>query len=109
VTANELPPIVLGFDDFPRPGPLAAERQLMLAVLADAVRSYLGNRGARDGESRALFRETLAWFASADQTTLFSFASICDALDIDPDYVRRMLVVQSLRHRRRRKRYGATG
>ena len=94
--------IVPVFEDFPRHGPLAAERQLMLAVLADAVRSYLGHRGARDRESRALVHETLAWFASPDRTTLFSFESICDALDIDPDYVRRMLVVQSLRHRRRR-------
>jgi len=97
-------PIVPVFDDVPRYGPLAGEHQLMLAVLADAVRAYLGNRGARDRESRALFRETLAWFASPDRTTLFSFESICDALDIDPDYVRRLLVVQSLRHRARRTR-----
>jgi hypothetical protein len=101
---NELPPIVPGFDDYPRHGPLAAERQLMLAVLADAVRSYVGNRGARDHESRALFRETLAWFKSADRTTLFAFESICDTLDIEPDYVRRILVVQDLRHRGRRTR-----
>src|SRR5262249_11353817 len=76
-------------------------RQLMLAVLADAVRSYVGNRGARDHESRALFRETLAWFKSADRTTLFAFESVCDALDIEPDYVRRMLVVENLNRRRR--------
>lgn len=101
---NELPPIVPGFDDVPRHGPLAAERQLMLAVLADAVRSYVGNRGARDREARVLFRETLAWFTSPDRTTLFSFESICDALDIEPDYVRRMLVVENLRHRGRRTR-----
>ena len=96
---NELPPIAPGFDDFPRHGPLAAERQLMLAVLADAVRSYVGNRGARDHESRALFRETLAWFKSADRTTLFSFESICDALDIEPDYVRRVLVARAAHKR----------
>ncbi|HET9470699.1 MAG TPA: hypothetical protein VFO24_06305, partial [Usitatibacter sp.] len=76
---TELSPIVPAFDDFPRHGPFAAERQLMLAVLADAVRSYLGNRGARDREARALFRETLAWFASGERSSLFSFASICDA------------------------------
>jgi hypothetical protein len=74
---------------------LAGERQLMLAVLADAVRSYVGNRGARDREARALFRETLDWFASPDRTTLFSFASICDALDIEPGSVRRMLAARS--------------
>ena len=74
---------------------LAGERQLMLAVLADAVRSYVGNRGARDREARALFRETLDWFASPDRTTLFSFASICDALDIEPGSVRRMLAASS--------------
>jgi hypothetical protein len=36
-------------------------------------------------------REILAWFASPDRTWLFSFERICEALELDPDYLRRGL------------------
>ena len=67
------------------------ERLLLLAVLQDAVDTYRRCRGSRDPEARLLFDETLAWVESRDHDDIFSFESLCDALDIDPDYLRRRL------------------
>ena len=77
--------------EFFRSRPLQGERRLMLAVLGDAVDCYRRGRGARDPETRLLFNETRAWLESTDRTATFSFESICDALDIDADYLRRGL------------------
>jgi hypothetical protein len=67
------------------------ERLLMLAVLEDALDCYRKCRRSRDHATRLLFDETRAWVESRDRDTLFSFESICEALDIDPDYLRRRL------------------
>jgi hypothetical protein len=67
------------------------ERRLMLAVLGDAVDCYRRGRRARDPATRLLFAETRAWLESTDNRAIFSFESICDALDIDADYLRRGL------------------
>jgi hypothetical protein len=74
-----------------RRGPLQGERRLMLAVLGDAVDCYCRGRGARDPHTRLLFNETRAWLESRDRSATFSFESICDALGIDADYLRRGL------------------
>jgi hypothetical protein len=71
--------------------PFQGERRLMLAVLGDAVDCYRRGRRARDPATRLLFDETRAWLESTDRRALFSFESICDALDIDADYLRRGL------------------
>ena len=63
----------------------------MLAVLGDAVDCYRRGRLARDPATRLLFDETRAWLESTDRRATFSFESICDALDIDADYLRRCL------------------
>ena len=74
-----------------RSKPLQGERRLMLAVLGDAVDCYRKGRRARDPATRLLFAETRAWMESTDRRAIFSFESICDALDIDADYLRRGL------------------
>jgi hypothetical protein len=79
---------------FSRSKPLQGERRLMLAVLEDAVDCYRRGRGARDPATRLLFNETRAWLESTDRRATFSFESICDALDIDADYLRRGLRLQ---------------
>ena len=76
---------------FSRSKPLQGERRLMLAVLEDAVDCYRRGRGAHDPVTRRLFNETRAWLESTDRRATFSFASICDVLDIDADYLRRGL------------------
>ena len=67
------------------------ERLLLLAVLEDAIDCYRRCRRSRDPAMRLLFDETRAWVESRDHDTLFSFESLCEALDIDPDYLRRRL------------------
>ncbi len=70
---------------------MQGERLLMLAVLEDALDCYRKCRRSREPATRLLFDETRAWLDSRDRDTLFSFESICEALDIDPDYLRRRL------------------
>lgn len=63
----------------------------MMAVLDDAIDAYQKYVLATGRRGRRLFRETELWIGSADQTSPFAFESICHALDIDPDYVRKGL------------------
>jgi len=64
------------------------ERRLLLAVLEDAVNSFLKYRVARSRRGQRLFAETLDWFWSREQRWLYSFASICRHLGLDADYIR---------------------
>jgi hypothetical protein len=70
-----------------------AERRLMAAVLEDAVRTVL--RPARTATARRV-REELRWFASTDRRNPFAFERVCEALGIDPSYLRRRLVAGTL-------------
>src|SRR5690242_4371777 len=79
------------FATFRRSSAPTPERLLMLAVLENAVMCYRRYGRARDAHARRRFEEARDWFASCDRTLLFSFESICDALDIHPSYVRRNL------------------
>src|SRR5262245_40625168 len=74
-------------------GPVAQipERLLMLAVLENAVICYRRYARARDSQARRWFEEARDWLASSERSSVFSFESICDALDLHPDYVRRNL------------------
>jgi len=40
---------------------------------------------------RALYEDAVDWFSSPDRSEPFSFENVCDALRLDPDYVRRGL------------------
>jgi hypothetical protein len=77
------------------------ERGLMLAVLEEAVQSYLKYGHSTTHRGQRLFAETKAWFWSRDLDYLFSFGSICAYLQLDPAYIRRGLEAQ-IRHQRSR-------
>jgi len=79
------------FATFRRSSAPTPERLLMLAVLENAVMCYRRYARARDAHGRRRFEEARDWFASCDRSLLFSFESICDALDIHASYVRRNL------------------
>jgi hypothetical protein len=64
------------------------EHRLMAAVLDDAIRSFCQFAGSRLGREKRLFRETAEWFESCDVSWPFSFESICDALALDPQWIR---------------------
>ncbi|MBX3024877.1 hypothetical protein KF840_08195 [bacterium] len=70
--------------------PLFGVRGLMLAMLEDAVRSYLG--AERRGRE-----EAQAWIDSRQPRWVFSFATICETLGLEPSAVR-----LALRHMRER-------
>ena len=71
-----------------RAEPAAGERRLLLAVLEDGIRTLLKHADATRGRARTLQREALAWLLSDAHTDVFAFASICEALEIDPGRLR---------------------
>ena len=76
------------FDNFKRKRPLEPERELMLAVLADAVECYWKYSGARDGIGTRLFRDAREWLLDDDERRPFSFVNVCSALQLEPSYIR---------------------
>lgn len=61
--------------------PLYGVRALMLAMLEDAVRAYLGS------EERGRAQAT-EWFDSHRSRWVFSFATVCETLGLEPAAVR---------------------
>jgi len=79
-------------------------RDLMLAVLEDGIRTYVSNIAARTVRQRRLFEETKAWIDTRGDRAAFSFETICETFDIDPDSLRRRLNHLSPENFRRRVR-----
>jgi hypothetical protein len=69
----------------------APEQRLMGAVLQDAIRAFCQNAGAQTTRARRIFGETTEWFESSDVSWPFSFENICDALVLDPAWIRGLL------------------
>jgi len=68
------------------------ERSLMSAVLLDAVECFQKYLLLHDEYPNRLFREAENWILDNDREWLFSFINICDALTIDPHYLRKGLL-----------------
>jgi hypothetical protein len=79
------------FATFRPEGGLERERMLLLAVLADALECYKRYAHTRDPRGQQVFEETDEWLRSTDRSSLFAFESVCDALGIEADYLRRGL------------------
>ena len=73
-------------------GGISAEKELMLAILADAIDCIWKYSGAQDGRSMRLFRDARLWLFADDPNETFSFLNVCDALSLDPSYIRRGIV-----------------
>ncbi|TMA12624.1 MAG: hypothetical protein E6J89_04180 [Deltaproteobacteria bacterium] len=71
---------------------LEPEKQLMLAVLEDAVRCFQDNVMARSGKRKKLFDEAEEWILEENSDWLFSFESTCEVLGFNPQYVRQGLL-----------------
>lgn len=69
-----------------RPGTPA--QRLMLAVLSSALADYRQYLHASSGGGRRYFREAAAWLSSPRCDDPFAFVSVCDALGLDPSYIR---------------------
>ena len=72
-----------------RNGPVAAEKELMVAVLTDAIECFWKYALTREGVGPRLFREAQSWLFTDDEVQPFSFVNICEALRLDPSYIRR--------------------
>lgn len=74
------------------------EKDLMLAVLEDAVCCFQKYCFVRDKREMTLFKEAEGWIFDDDENWIFSYRDVCDVLGIDGDYLRSGL----LRWRERR-------
>ena len=63
------------------------EKDLMLAVLTDAIWEYKKNLAARN----ARFREAQEWLFDGNGESLFSFETICEILNFNAAVIRRCL------------------
>ncbi len=89
------------YDLLRRKHELDGEKLLMFAVLEDGVENYMKhlNSPTRRGYNR--FHEAEEWIEREDKKWLFSFDNICEALDIDPDYMRQGLRRWAQLHRQK--------
>lgn len=80
------------FETFRRKFHLEPEKRLMLAVLEDAVACFQKHIFAPDSRRKAVFRDAEEWILEQGSGRLFSFESICEVLEFDPQYVRQGLI-----------------
>lgn len=78
------------FDSRIKLAAVCPETALMYAVLEDA---FLCFHKQFEGDERFIkrAREAEDWFLSDDSRWLFSFVSVCDALGLAPEYIRKRL------------------
>lgn len=58
-------------------------RRLLLAVLEEGIRTLRANARRSGARALRLRREALRWLLGRQPEGVFSFANICDALDLD--------------------------
>jgi hypothetical protein len=68
------------------------ERRLMAAVLRDAIDCYITDCFTVNRHKKRSYREAEEWFFSGDDHGVFSLYNVCGILNLDPGYIRRMLV-----------------
>jgi hypothetical protein len=77
------------YDFGPRRYSDEGHRRLLLAVLEDAIRCYFTYSGAPRGSDRyAQFSEARDWIYSTEESSGFTFAKVCEPLEIDPEWLR---------------------
>ena len=70
---------------------MSGECRLLWAVLEDGIECYLRYVDHPSSAMRELFQEANDWIEAQEGEGLCSFIGICDALQIDPSYLRRGL------------------
>jgi hypothetical protein len=76
------------YADERRGGPPSPVKRLMLAVLEDALRCFQNNFDAKSGSRQLVYSEAEQWLCAEGGEALFSFNTVCEALGINPDYLR---------------------
>ncbi|MGZ8494652.1 MAG: hypothetical protein ACXWWP_02020, partial [Candidatus Binatia bacterium] len=70
---------------------LLPEMKLMFAVLTNAIECMQKYAGADSRRCRKIFQEAEAWIFGGNGKTLYSFEHVCEALQLDPSYLRKGL------------------
>ena len=84
--------LLLRFATLPADLPWTPERALAAAVLEQATIDLHPTACARHPQAAAAARsDARRWIADSDDTYLFSFIRICEALHLDPQAARRSL------------------
>ncbi|MBX7139273.1 MAG: hypothetical protein K1X83_14960 [Oligoflexia bacterium] len=79
------------------------ERALMSALLFDGVQAYLNFVSATPFREIKRQQEAYNWIHKRGTEYIFSFDSVCEALGIDPDYLR-LGLINAVRSRGSRKK-----
>lgn len=87
-----------------RAQPVSPERDLMRAVLKDALLRFRKNL---HHPTNRLFKAERAWFFECDTDELFSFESVCSVLGLNPRRIRRNLLAWEARAVRGREQSDA--
>ena len=61
---------------------LCGEQKLMFAVLEDGIHEYLHHGAPRTFQEFVQMRELVHWFEAHDQSSVFSFESLCETFGI---------------------------
>ena len=67
-------------------------KRLMMAILEDALRCFQNNAGATSGRRKRLFLEAEEWLCGTGGEGPFSFNMVCEALGIEPEFLRNELL-----------------
>lgn len=87
---------ILAAEDFARiyrSRPLSPERELMMAVLEEARADYQRCWKICDKKAMERFADAQAWILESNSEWIFSFVNCCEALGIEPDYLRQGLLL----------------
>jgi hypothetical protein len=64
------------------------ERDLLSAILFDGIQTYLSHIRPKTTEERVKFQEVNNWIHRRGDGYVFSFDNVCEALGVDPNYLR---------------------
>jgi len=70
-------------------GPAGAERELILAVLSDAIECYWKYQKATIPSAIRLYQDAKKWIFADNDSQPFSFVDVCEMLQLDPGFIRR--------------------
>jgi hypothetical protein len=76
------------FDSFRRKILWLPEKELMFAILEDAVGCFRNYLFARDKKGKQLFLDAETWINSEENKSVLSFDNVCEELDLDPEFLR---------------------
>lgn len=79
-------------------------RALMSALLFDGIQAYLNHFSSSHGRDSRRYSEAYQWVHRHGNDYIFSFENVCEALGVDPEYLRIGLLNSSAEKRRKKAR-----